>query len=910
MLLATKFLPLSLDANTIPRNRLLDVLGPAGSFRFLGIIAPAGFGKSTLARQWIDTHTIKFGWLTLDRNDNQPVNFWRYFIDCLRRAGLDTSSITEYFTAPADHEPTILASVILNLVNQYQSQVELVLDDFHHIQTTSLIDAITYLIDFAPANLTLLITSRNEPTFPFARWKVKRMARMVYSADLLFQEQEIQAFFQRSQQLDFSSQQTRQVIQTTGGWAAAIQLLSQETALQLSEEKETSTFDQTLKLTRKDIEDYVAYEVLEDLPKNLKNFILMLSPAYQFDASLANAILNSNTGHEFIAQLEARKLFLIRLDDQGEWFRFHDLLREGALHLLKESNPSSLKTSIHEIAKQYLKTNHCVEAINLICEFQEWDLLKSTLTEYGNNLLKQGYHLNIIDALQQAPANLAFESPKLKLVRLWCLFYNNQFTELADAVRQCHADPAMQNLSDDLQLELALLDSYHARFSKDLERARSTSLAVLEKLKTSNVPVKSLAYFGLANDYYSLGQYAEAEKALSNAITQGKLEQRFSTVKSSLGLLLWILQLKGEFIRGLNAYRETDQWIKNFHANDPDPNTVSCWLNSALILIHCERSQFEYAKSFLAPMLEFVDQAEPLQKMLVHYVKAEYHRYLGEFEEAIECYEKSRQILKTHHSELALYPLPLEIMPVIAFEQAQAKGHKLTGVSGISSLKNQPDNETSPFVRQKLLEASCLQQISVGNSMGSCFDRLITEAKTVGSLRGIATGNLLKAIWHIQAAQTAKAQEHLVQSAKLAETNDYIHMFAERWGSLNSFTPLLLKAGISQAFIDKVQQEYSDKQHGSASRVPIEPALASAQPEDHKGPPQSVDMEIEALSRRELQVLTLIHQGLANKEIAQQLHLAPTTVKAHIRNIYAKLGASSRTDALAKARNLGLLSRT
>ncbi len=892
----------------------MSLMGGAGQFRFLGVVAPAGFGKSTLVKQWLDTNQTSACWLTLDRSDNRPVIFWRYLLECLNRAGIDVSSIKEI--DPDTDTQALVSGLINQLGRNTDNHLTLVLDDFHHIQDSGILEGITFFIDFAPTNFTLMLTSRTEPAFPFARWKVKRFARVLYSADLIFNSEETGKLLANSLGLDFDASQLDQILKTTGGWAAALQLLAHGTLPTTSESIGEQDLTKALSSNRRDIEDYIAQEVLDDLPDDLRDFILKLAPASRFDAAISNAVRNASDSHEHIAKLESRNLFLIALDDQGHWFRFHELLRDGALHYLRTQQPDLLLQYSQRVIDYHLQTKHFIEAIELIIDLGAWNLLISTLEDIGNSLIRQGYHLNIIEALQQAPEELVGESAKLQVIRLWCLFYNNQFNEIPPLLKSVRRRLTEADLATSLKLELDLLEAYMARFSKDVERARSITEAVLSQLEESSAPVKSLAYFGLGNDYFALGSYDEAEKALKEAITQGKLEQRFSTVKSSLGLLLWIYQIRGEFIRALDLFRQVEVWIKSYHRDDPDPNTVSCWLNSALVLIYIEQQQLQHAAGYLYPMINLMETAEPLQKMLFYYVQGEYQYRMQETDLALRSFDQAQSLLDQNFEELLPFAPPIQA----AKAEVILSSNTLDDTSPLVDFTLQQQNQMSqysPFWNFKLLEVKAIKLLHESSESAlTAGDELITFGESYRAPKSLALGYLVKSSCYKQMGMEAESKEQLLVALRYGEQNDYIRMFQQAFSDLNFDIASLKNEGIAQAFLDSVSGLANEPLNPQPEpAIAVIPAATS-----QEGPRITVQGATtassstlgaisltEPLSKRELEVLLLIDQGLPNKKIADKLSLAPATVKAHIRNIYSKINASSRTDALAKARTLGVI---
>ncbi|WP_431685921.1 LuxR C-terminal-related transcriptional regulator [Hahella sp. NBU794] len=893
IVLETKLFPLRLDDSLLTRQRLLARIGEPGSARFIGLVAPAGFGKSTLARQWTQSHHALTSWISLDPADNSATTFWSYVVEGLRRNGLDDiRELRAHLQETAHTNVRVLVTALINQLHQYQDRhFVLVLDDLHHIANKDIFDGLTYLVDFAPANFTLLVTSRNEPSFPLARWKVKRYAKLLYSADLVFDSQEVADLFALALDVKVSPEAAARVVGSTGGWAAALQLLSQADLKRADGALSNEKFEQALAQAKKEIDDYVAQEVLDDLPSHLREFILEMAGAPRFDAPLCDQVRSAQDSHQILQELEARNLFLIPLDDAGQWFRFHELFRDGALHCLRQRQPEVHLQHCRNVVRACLERRLYLESVQLIMHIQAWDLLQSTLESIGNQLVRQGYHLYIIEWLNDAPQELLDQSLRLQLLKIWCLLYDNQFAAIPDLVEAVKKHPLLPEQDDTVRHELRLLEAYAARSRKDIQTASALTQSVLQDLQQINAPIKSLAYFGLGNDYYGLGRLDDAIAALKEAVTLGKLEQRFSTVLSSLGLLLWIMQIKGEFLHAINLFRQTELWVQSYHKDGPEPNIVSCWLNSSLVLIHCALGNQEHAERFLKPMLSFVDNAEPQQKLITYYTWAEFNRHCSDYPQALRHYEQAREQLEYNQRELAAFAPPVLAGKLHCLLD---KGDIASAESVCALILGKDPKEASPFEAMENLSAQArfFLRKQQWRNLQETAELILALAENHGSSRYQAQAKLLHAAAMGGQNQSEAALRLISEALALGESNDFVAMFLTDDAYLRPLYANLDIAETSPAYLEKLQVTSSSQ---------------NAAPMREEEPQTQTEGLLEELSKREMEVLTLIYEGLPNKKIADRLFLAPATVKAHIRNIYGKIGAASRTEALARARHLGLL---
>lgn len=266
---------------------------------------------------------------------------------------------------------------------------------------------------------------------------------------------------------------------------------------------------------------------------------------------------------------------------------------------------------LRQLAEASLNRQLYLEAFEILVDGQDWEGLATHLQSWGNHLIREGFHLNLQGWLGYLPDKLLQRSVKLLLLQAWCLVYDNKFASLPDVMAGIKARLPLEPEREALRVEIGLLDAYVERQNCHFNEAIELTQGILTQLDASELPLKSLAYFNLGTDLFRLGQLDGAAEMLRRAINQGKLEQRFSTVISSVGLMLWIYQIRGHYIEALNLHKSVLTWVASFHDNQQVPDIISCWQNSALVNIHIAMGKLTTADSYLKPMLRFVDTAEP-----------------------------------------------------------------------------------------------------------------------------------------------------------------------------------------------------------------------------------------------------------------------------------------------------------
>lgn len=889
-LLETKFNPPPLPPHVIPRDRLLQPFGDTSRLRLGALIAPAGFGKTTVAQQWLEKSGVDYAWWSLDRMDNSPARFLTYFIALLERAtGLNLPEIRP------EAETESLLPAMTTLINQLEADMEepavLVLDDFHCVNHPKILEAIAYWVDYAPRGCLLCLTARSEPALPLPRWKVKRFARVLYAADLLFSPEETMAYCQERGIASPSGEFLAALQNQTSGWIAALHLALDRGAA-ATEDASSSGLPREFQT---DLSEYMAAEVFSELEEELQEFILDVYPLRRFDAALCDRIRGREDSQRFIQTLLQRDLFVIALDEQRSWVKLHALFRDAAALTLHQSGLSEPDLSL--IATALTERGMHLDALELLLEEQDWRPLASCLLTTGNALIRQGFHLNLLDFLNRLPEEAMRQFPRLLLLQAWSLVYDNRFSALPELIKRARLLFADQTDTDvAVRVELKLLDAYVERQSLRFDKAIDLTRSVISQLDAADVPLKSLAYFNLGTDLYRQGEISEACEMLRHAINQGKLEQRFSTVLSSLGLLVWIYQLKGHFVEGINQYRSIQTWAASFHPEGETPDVISCWLNSALVMIHTAQGKLDTASSFLKPMLRFVEGAEPLQKILTWYVEAEWARHTGQLKRARDKLQLANDLLEFQTPDVSTLvpPLPMALSKV-----------RLDAGEDLGGLPASQSEHPYWVMEQEVVSVRLALKQGNPEKAESSLLRLQELAKTVGSLRFQALGHLLKALVLEGRKDSANAVSALEQALLIGETNDYISLLFPYSQEIGALMERLSPGRISEEYLAHLNQsEYAPRIAGSQVVNNAETSPAATR----NGAPVSAPPDfVEELSRRELEVLKELEEGHPNKVIAQKLSLSPATVKAHLRNINAKLGARNRTEALSLARKWGML---
>ncbi|HTN34460.1 MAG TPA: LuxR C-terminal-related transcriptional regulator [Marinobacter sp.] len=903
MLLTTKFLRPTSDPRAVRRDRLSSLLDSSSPKRLNLVIAPAGFGKTTLVAQWCARNPAPAAWLSLDEHDDEPRRFWQYLIGAFEHAGLaGLDDCKKQLNQNSEDSVTATITGLMNVLAADGSAWSLVLDDFHFIHSNNIQRQFAYFVDYLPPGVTVTLASRTEPPLPLGRWRVRRWVQDIHPGLLAFSEDECRAFFHDTMGLALPEEEIRIICRRTEGWVAAMQLSALSGG-----GKSGRSEGAHLNIDERYISDYVLTEVLDQQPEALARFLLDTACCPRLCASLCDAIREQEDSQKRLEQLLTQNLFLIPLDTNNEWFRYHDLFRDALLQRINQKEPERAAQLREKTIEWLLDHGLVQDAIAQIVHNKKWLWLADVLAEHGNNLIHGGYHLPVLDWIDALPQELLDDNPQLQMLRVWGLFFANRVDTLEpllnslENVLDCQVADSHPDAEGalGLQSEISLIRSYLARTRNDDKSASDLTRQVLKDIDHTQIPLKSVTYYGVGLDHYGKGDLAGAEDALQSAIRFGHVERKPSTVLSSGGLLAWIQYNRGDIDVALTTCTDVRAWVDQHYADPSQPRLISCWQNSALTEIYLERNQPQLAATYLAPLLEHVDKGtEPGQHVIIQYVRGHLAFSEGRLQEAIDVLEDAASVGKKRRDNIVFEPPASSALLARCY---LATGHVEKAMECLGS----PDDAsfTNPLNREQNLISTARVMLAMGNpeQAQDILASLIPDAERDAHNRHLVEILLVYGESLAARKQDAEAREMLTRAVVKAREAGFMRLFAEESQSLRKLLlnlPELKTPGAWNRSILTMLREQKQKQ---AEPVVSPPPL----PVENSGKETSNLQE--PLSQREMEVLALINEGFANKEIAARMDVAPATVKAHIRNLYGKLGVGRRTEALARARELGLL---
>ena len=923
--LTTKLYPPPPRPNLVARARLVERLnaGLNPGNQLVLISASAGFGKTTLASEWI--HELDpdwcVTWVSLDSEDNNPTRFLAYLIAALQRidAGIG-ENVIPVLQSP---HPSPLSELVAQLINQIAAtgkKVLLVLDDYHLITAEPVHQAVQLLIERHPNWMHTVILTREDPPFPLPRMRVRGQMTEIRERDLRFTLPEAQAFLVEAMGVELSAEDVEMLKERTEGWAAGLQLA----ALALEDTADPSArhaFIEAFAGSDRFIVDYLISEVLERQSESARRFLLDTSILERFCAELCDQVVYAEAGsgrsEPVLEDFEQGNMFLVPLDNQRQWFRYHHLFAEMLRHSLRRSAPERLE-GLHRRASEWFETQGFTpEAVKHALATGDWDLAAGLLDRHAMRLLFQGQGSLVIDWCSAFPKEVLEQKPALCVYFAWALVltfrsdYLDEIETLLQAAERAGDAPdlpaggTMGPLRDWIIGQVCVVRSQVllARFNSyvDPRELIALSLKGLELLPAAEKPIRAICKINLAHAQTMQNHPAEAQRAFEEAFPYMLEANNYLTAVTCVFYLSRLAYYQGDLERAEASCR---QWKSRFASMiGPQESDVPATrgLDIVLSLLLLERGQFEDAERLLVQALELLGWASWME---VHgFLALARLRHLRGDEGGVEETLRRMANRGTQHAGCA------EALQTL-FEISAAPEDLQARTRAENWAKIHAPREDIPFslgigpyhrdVEYAILVIWAQVQVFLGNVNETLafVEPALRSAKEHGLAYQEIELTLTRALAEQRRGDHAAALADLVQAIQRAEGTGYTWLFisgpASDW-VVEELRKKTWPGGSGQRILAAVERVFA------AKTSPImRPATQPPKPAAQAG-------LVETVSERELEVLRLIAGGYSNVQIAKQLFITEGTVKRHITNLYGKLGVQTRTQAIAKARDVVLI---
>lgn len=895
-LVSTKLRPSQVRPKLVARPRLTARLEREAGRRLTLISAPAGFGKTTLLVEWLRGRADSEGpvaWVSLDETDSDPARFLAYLVAALQtiRAGVGEGVLASLRSPEPPPVESVMA-LLINDLGDVPHDFALILDDYHLIDAEPVHEAVAFLLDHLPPQAHLIISSRADPPLRLSRLRVRGQMTELRAADLRFTPEETAGFLKDVTGLDLSAEDVAALEAATEGWIATLQLA----ALSMRDREDVSGFIESFSGRHRHVLDYLAEEVLERQPERIREFLLETSILNRLTGALCDAVTGRSHGQAMLEKLERDNLFVVALDDERCWYRYHHLFGNFLRVRLEREDPGRIKELHLRAAAWYERNGLSSEAVGHALSAGDHDRAADLAERAADEVSFRGETVTLLRWLRALPVEAKRRRPRLLLEHATALMVVGRLEDVEPLLREAeHA--AGEGSAEDQQLDqlhrryllgyAAAIRSWRANLLGDPQDGIEFARRALALLPEHDPRPRIIAGFSLAAAY----RYADDLEAASAAFARtAELARAAGNTYAALRAVARQAEL--QVARG--RLREADDVLQRALRSAAERGDASLpaagEVHIAVGELLYERNDLESATQRLAEGMELARRVGQLGTLVDGYVALSRARRARS--DAQGAFEAAREADRLAQGS----GVTQTIVKVAAWK---ARLHLAQGEPAAATLEQERAAGASgvpPFVQE--LERATLARLLIARDDQDEALRLLEklrEAAEAADRKGSAIEILtLQALALRAKGEKTQAVNVLVQALSLAEPEGYVRTFVDEGPSMAALLSEVLESQQRRHLTLDIPAHYLRK-------------LLAALERDISGVAPPTPQLPEPLSERELEVLQLVAAGKSNREIAKELFVTAGTVKTHIKNIYRKLDAHSRTQALVRARELNLL---
>jgi LuxR family maltose regulon positive regulatory protein len=889
--------------------------------------APAGYGKTTLVSEWLALSSMRAAWLTLDDLDNDPIRFLSYLIAALQtlQATLGTVALAMLHTSPPPPLETVLTVLINDLVNHQDRTFTFVLDDYHVITAQPIHNALAHLLEHFPPHLHLLITTRTDPPLSLARLRSRQQLTELRRADLQFASSEVESFLHLVMRVNLPPDVIDVLQERIEGWAAGVQLA----ALSLRGRVDVETFLATFTGGHRYVLEYLSEEVLARQPASVQSFLLHTCVLERLSGPLCDAVTGQTQGQAMLERIERANLFLIPLDEQRQWYRYHHLFAEMMQSQLQKIQPA-LAPDVHHRASMWFEQHGLLlEAVEHARAASEVERVAHLIEPVARTMLfEHGEIATLRRWIEGLPTEAVRSHPQLFLASIWLLLLTGQIDAAEQKLRD--AKELSTGSSEQMPLLTPEVDGKANDWSRD--RKRETGGVMGEEFQGEAAAITATIAFARGNLQEVLDQCQQGLQLLP---------QDNSYVRGMLTLLLGqAYREKGDLVAAGSALAEASMYGR---AAENLLLTVGALLNQAEL--QELQGRLHQAASTRQQVIDLAmsPDGRPLPLAGPAYVGlGKVLREWNDLDGAAAYLKKGRELSQQGGLEGYVFESDLIFALVLqaqqktewafeALQPAQAQAQRANnawatnrveafrarlflmqgnitaalhwlGQSGLQSddpVEARLEIEYLMVARVLLVQSRLTADTVHQEQAMEVLRRLLQAAERADRIGSVIEILALQALAYQALGETALAFASLGRALTLAEPEAYVRLFVDEGESMAQLLKGLLEhrrkarslgePGFSRHYLSRSLQAFEQPEQIPAYDGSGVPAL------------------LEPLSKRELEVLHLLAAGRQNQEIATELVITAGTVKTHLQNLYRKLDVTSRLQAVSRAKALRLL---
>ncbi|WP_160679199.1 LuxR C-terminal-related transcriptional regulator [Clostridium sp. C8-1-8] len=856
------------------RKSLYKKLNEATINRLTTVVAPAGYGKTSLISSWANLNTkedLRFKWISLDKSDNESPKFWNNFLNCLIE-----DNGTQTYNLSTDSEKFLNFEYFITVASNYLAKVSdkrlvFILDDFHNITDSEIHKEFNTLIKYLPEKLHLIITSREKLPISLSKYLINNEVLELGTEDLRFSIEETTRLFRSKSYINISDEDIKIIRDNFEGWAAGMQIF----ILSNKDNNISSSSIKEFTGEQKYLFNFFTEEVFDHLDEEIKNFLVKTSCLDSLSASLCDKAIRTTSSYAILEYLEERNLFLFPLDNKNQWYKYHSLFKDFLNKQLNKYPEQCIKEIYYHAATWYEENSYYTEAVSYYSKAEKYKEILNILETEGLNMLKQGNTTTLLYCLKSIPESLAKKNASICLYYAWLNLLNSNLKEVnkyLDYGRNAVSNTEVDN-QEEIQAQISTItiitDYLKGNINRNMEELKN-SMKFLREFSQ----MYCIVTLNLGGTYMAKGDINSGEYWFYETLNVSKETDSFYTAIIALRSMSTCKFLKGQISELEELYTECLEYCK---AKKVDYSPIIGLLYVGIADINFRKNNLESCERYLETALE-LGEAANINEIL-------YDGYLlmskllvskKNYEKAIRMLNKAKYISKKDKLFIRVIE-PIETWEV----NLLLKGENLTFV-------DQWEMENSNVLENDIN----ILNLAVHRTLSNIYIRKGLSIKSTNILSKIISfseSNFLEGV--SLEAYVKRALEYY----KIGRQTD-------AFLDMESAASLLLKSENFRVVFEHYKEvlDFLSMMKISTANFSLEYLVDLLKIETLKA---SEDI----LSEREKEVLKLVKLGYTNSEIGEKLFISTGTVKRHIINIYSKLDVHTRTQAVLRASELNIL---
>ena len=877
-LLKTKLYVPPVRPELVPRPRLVEQLnrGFRRGRKLTLVSAPAGYGKTTLLSEWAAQSDRPVAWVSLDQSDNDAIRFWTYFAAALETVGIDAGDVSPA-RLQSPHLPPVDASLtpLLNQLVEMPDSFALVLDDYHVITTPAIHAAVSFLLENLPSQMHLVVATRADPPLAIPRLRVRGQLTELYESDLRFTSEETARLLELVFELSLSAADVRALERRTEGWIAGLQMA----AISMRGRDDVAEFVRAFTGSHRYVLDYLTEEVLRQQPQDVRRFLLRTAILDRLVAPLCDAVIEGVTLQEgrstsqlMLEYVEASNLFIIPLDEERRWYRYHRLFADLLLQRARRECPDLLPR-LHQRASEWYEQNWFTsEAIRHSLACRDFERAGRLIEQVAWPMMARCENVALLTWMDALPDDAIAARPRLGVARAWALAVAGEL----DAVAPSMAGIDLQQVPG----EAAAARAYTATIRGDTRRGITFARQALEQLPEDDLFLRGFLALNLGIAYFSDGEPAAASRALNQAVDLSRAADQPDLTMAAMATLGHVQEAQALLHEAVETHRKVLDLADNLGSRRLPIVGMACL---GIARAAYEWNDLDTASRFVTEGIELLEKGRFITYLLSgHSLRARLCLARGDLDAARAAVQRAQRLAPGE--DLAYMTAVLEglraRLDVIAGDGAAAdrwaQAHRASDLDELDRARQ----------AEQMAVAWVLIAQNAADQTLDLLAHLLKRAQAAQRIDAAIRILALQALAFQARNDLQRALPALEQALSLAESEGYVRTFLDEGEPMARL--------LRQALCEGIAPNYAARLLGAFD---TEVELA----------PPAMDALVEPLTERELEVLRLIAAGLSNPEIAEELFIAVSTVKSHVNHIYGKLDVDNRVQAINRARSLALL---